>query len=75
MYHKVTAIAYDSARRRLTCGSLACGPLQDSFEFASLAPNATEYGYCAIMLNSIYVPDCTNCLAAQSNEYYLTNCM
>ncbi|KAG0648361.1 hypothetical protein D0Z07_5587 [Hyphodiscus hymeniophilus] len=51
----------------------ACGPLQSSIELDSLAPNATEYSYCALLLDSISVGKCSACLAEQTDEYYLLN--
>lgn len=52
--------------------STACGPLENAFEFDSLSPNASEYGYCALM-NSISLPKCSACLQVNTNEFYLVN--
>lgn len=57
----------------LTFYRTACGTLENSFEFDSLSPNATAYGYCTLMDQNV-LTGCTNCLA-QSDEFYVTNCM
>lgn len=53
--------------------STACGPIQNAIELDSLAPNASAYSYCALLLGSASVPKCGACLSVQSSEYYLNN--
>lgn len=63
------SLAFESL---LTFHSTACGTLENAFEFDSLSPNATAYGYCALMHSEI-IPKCTACIA-QSDEFFVTNC-
>ena len=56
----------------LTSYRPACGTLENAFEFDSLSPNATTYGYCTLMHEDV-LPKCTSCVG-QGDEFYVTNC-
>ncbi|KAG9246246.1 hypothetical protein BJ878DRAFT_417407 [Calycina marina] len=68
-----TDIGTSPCQTSTACGdSSSSGSAQAAVEFDSLSPNASTYSYCALM-PEVKVTDCHNCLAAQTQQFFLTN--